>query len=319
MRASVHLLKKTWIFFDSATNSIQTVCICLRFAPQATNLAERNQHCRKMTHSYHNKLDILFASHGAALRIGNFVSIGDKCTVFLGGNHYWKSLSTFPFGSTHRFGQRMKQVYAERTEPPFCSTNGDVTIGHSVWIGHGVTIMSGVRIGNGAIIAANAHVVKDVPDFAVVGGNPARVIRSCIAEEYLPALKQIRWWLWPDEKISANLHLLSSERFQEFIDAHLANVDRDYMALFDQFTAYFGTTRKTFDVTRVVIARFYNRETRTITIPPAATFRLVFGDVAHNQEKHLYIHFLNNGKVTDKVVLPEKRNETFVHKLDCSD
>jgi maltose O-acetyltransferase len=52
-----------------------------------------------------------------------------------------------------------------------------VIIGDDVWIGTRVTILAGVHIGTGAIIGAGAVVTKDVPDYAVVGGNPARVIK----------------------------------------------------------------------------------------------------------------------------------------------
>ncbi len=53
----------------------------------------------------------------------------------------------------------------------------DTIVGHDVWIGHDAAIMPGVHIGAGAIIGARAIVAKDVPPYAVVGGNPAKVIR----------------------------------------------------------------------------------------------------------------------------------------------
>lgn len=53
-----------------------------------------------------------------------------------------------------------------------------VTIGHSVWVGGGAIILPGVTIGEGAVIAAGAVVTKDVPAYAVVAGNPAKVIKT---------------------------------------------------------------------------------------------------------------------------------------------
>ena len=67
-------------------------------------------------------------------------------------------------------------------------------VGHDVWFGSDVTLNQGVRIGNGAVVAANAHVTKDVPDYAIVGGNPARVIRYRFPDEIIRELQDIRWW-----------------------------------------------------------------------------------------------------------------------------
>jgi virginiamycin A acetyltransferase len=72
-----------------------------------------------------------------------------------------------------------------------------------VWIGFGATIMSGVKIGNGAVIAANSHVIKDVPPYAIVGGNPAKVIKYRFTEEQIEELQKIAWWDWDNEKIEA--------------------------------------------------------------------------------------------------------------------
>lgn len=53
----------------------------------------------------------------------------------------------------------------------------EVVIGNDVWIGMRVVIMPGVRIGNGAIVGAGAIVTKDVPNYAIVGGVPAKIIK----------------------------------------------------------------------------------------------------------------------------------------------
>lgn len=60
-----------------------------------------------------------------------------------------------------------------------------IVIGNDVWIGSSVTIMSGVTVGDGVVIAANSHVVKDVPPYAIVGGNPAKVIKFRFFEKQI--------------------------------------------------------------------------------------------------------------------------------------
>jgi len=60
----------------------------------------------------------------------------------------------------------------------------DVIIGKNVWIGADVTIMPGVKIGDGAVVAASSCVVKDVPNFAVVGGNPSKILKFRNEENY---------------------------------------------------------------------------------------------------------------------------------------
>ena len=59
----------------------------------------------------------------------------------------------------------------------------DVTVGHNCWIGYGACILRGVTVGNNAVVGTSAVVTKDVPDNAVVGGVPARVIRMRDAPE----------------------------------------------------------------------------------------------------------------------------------------
>ncbi|RVT95398.1 chloramphenicol acetyltransferase [Rhodovarius crocodyli] len=77
-----------------------------------------------------------------------------------------------------------------------------VTLGHDVWVGHGAIILPGRRIGTGAAIGAGAVVTKDVPDFAIVVGNPGRVLRYRFTPEIQAALHRIAWWDWPHEKLA---------------------------------------------------------------------------------------------------------------------
>lgn len=99
-------------------------------------------------------------------------------------------------------------------------------IGNDVWIGRNVVIMPGIKIGNGAIVGANAVVTKDIPDYAVAVGVPARVVRYRYNPEQIEWLNKIKWWNWKDEKI-----IKYQEDFyldiEEFIEKHKGDVDEN--------------------------------------------------------------------------------------------
>ena len=78
-----------------------------------------------------------------------------------------------------------------------------VTLGHDVWIGHGAVVLPGLSIGTGAAVGAGSIVTKDVPPFAVVVGNPGRVLRLRFAESVVADLLAIAWWDWPHERLGA--------------------------------------------------------------------------------------------------------------------
>lgn len=88
--------------------------------------------------------------------------------------------------------------------------NGKIVIGNDVWIGAKTVILPSVRIGNGAIIAAGAVVTKDVPDYAIVAGVPAKVTRFRFSPEQIQILNEVKWWDWPDDKIASHSELLSN-------------------------------------------------------------------------------------------------------------
>lgn len=94
-------------------------------------------------------------------------------------------------------------------------------IGNDVWLGANVIIKSGVRIGNGVIAGAGAVITKDVPDYAIVIGIPAKVIRYRFTMKQISALNKIAWWDWPIEKIKT--------QWDDFknIDAFIANNIKD--------------------------------------------------------------------------------------------
>jgi len=81
-----------------------------------------------------------------------------------------------------------------------------VTLGHDVWIGHGAIVLPGVTIGTGAAIGAGTVVTKDVPPFAVVVGNPGRVLRRRFSDAVVERLLAIAWWDWPHARIGTAMN-----------------------------------------------------------------------------------------------------------------
>lgn len=82
-----------------------------------------------------------------------------------------------------------------------------IIIGNNVWIGQRVIIMDGVKIGDNSIVATGAIVTKDVPPFSIVGGVPAKVIKTMFDEEMRKRLMEIQWWNLPDEEITKVIDL----------------------------------------------------------------------------------------------------------------
>lgn len=141
---------------------------------------------------------------GDKLIIGKFCAIATNVKFIMNGaNHKMSGLSTYPFGI---FGQGWEAAIPKPEDLPF---KGNTEIGNDVWIGYNATIMSGVKIGHGAIIASESVVVKDVPPYAIVGGNPAQVIRMRFNQDEIDKLIEIAWWDWPVEKITQNLSAIT--------------------------------------------------------------------------------------------------------------
>jgi acetyltransferase-like isoleucine patch superfamily enzyme len=113
------------------------------------------------------------------LIIGNFVSIASGVKFLLGGNHRIDTLSTYPF---------KVKILGEKTE---ATTKGKIIVEDDVWIGMDAMILSGVTIGKGAVVAARSVVTKDVPPYAIVAGNPARIIRYRFDKSLIQKLENI--------------------------------------------------------------------------------------------------------------------------------
>lgn len=138
---------------------------------------------------------------GDRLIIGNYCQIATGVRFIMNGaNHPMGGFSTYPFKV---FGG----AWADK-DPLQTTSKGDTVIGHDVWIGNNATFMPGVQVGHGAIIATNSVVTKDVPPYAIVGGNPAQLIRYRFADEIIDLLLQLQWWDWPVEQVTAQLEII---------------------------------------------------------------------------------------------------------------
>ncbi len=140
---------------------------------------------------------------GDKLIIGKFCMIASGVSFIMNGaNHLTDAISTYPFAI---FGNGWEKAMEGKSYP----NKGDIVIGNDVWIGHNATIMAGVTIGDGAIIATNSTIVKDVPPYTIVGGNPGKEIKKRFDEETINKLLALKWWDWPIEKITENLQNLT--------------------------------------------------------------------------------------------------------------
>lgn len=134
-------------------------------------------------------------------RIGRYCSFGEQ--VQIGRQNHpldWGTTSPALYSSTALFdvGHNFAAAAAYHDYVPQLKTQATKVkithIGHDVWIGHMAYIAAGIRIGNGAVIGAYAVVTKDVPDYAVVAGNPAVVKRFRLPKDQIAAMQASRWW-----------------------------------------------------------------------------------------------------------------------------
>lgn len=135
--------------------------------------------------------------------IGRYCSIGPNVTVGF-GDHRIDTLSTHP-------GVYMHSSFSEAENAARLNASfPKVVIKNDVWIGANVYIRNGVTIGNGAIVGAGSVVLSDVPDFAIVGGIPAKLIRYRFDEKVIEWLRVSEWWEKDIESLGSEI-----ERFEQ--------------------------------------------------------------------------------------------------------
>ena len=136
--------------------------------------------------------------------MGSFCSIGQDVKIGGLGAHKL-GISTHP----------AFYLAAPPTARFHCDSNFEsfklVTIGHDVWVGDRAIILDGVSVGTGAIIAAGCVVHKNVPPYAIVGGNPMRVIRYRFSDSEIDQLLRSLWWARPENELRKVASLVSTE------------------------------------------------------------------------------------------------------------
>ena len=158
----------------------------------------------------HSKPERIFPHN---IHIGRHVSIAKDVDLCVGSGHDYCKIF---MGNIHCLGLncgQLSETFHQR---------GQILILNDVWFGHGVTVMAGVTVGNGAVVAANSHVVKDVPPYAIVGGNPARLIRYRFPPKIIRQLQTIKWWHWSEEKLQSNKEWFERNDVEAFCDRFYA-------------------------------------------------------------------------------------------------
>jgi phosphonate metabolism protein (transferase hexapeptide repeat family) len=164
-----------------------------------------------------NDSDIIYTT------IGRFCSIAAQVRINP-GNHplHRVALSHFTYrASAYGLGEDEAEFFDWRRASP-------VVLGPDVWIGHGAIVLPGVTIGTGAAIGAGAIVTRDVPDFAIVVGNPGRVLRYRFSPEVQAALHRIAWWDWSDARLGEALTDIRTLSAEDFCRRHDAEFRRQH-------------------------------------------------------------------------------------------
>ena len=166
---------------------------------------------------FDRNVNIISWSDQYIVKLGKYNSIGRDCNFFLHANHRADWITT----TSQLWGPVTPEIAEMHMNMGHPTCKGNINVGNDVWIGAKSTIMSGVTIGDGAIIGSTATVAKDVPPYAIVVGNPGKVVKYRFTQAQIDGLMQIQWWDWEEEKIKEEGMALWSLNIDDFIYRHL--------------------------------------------------------------------------------------------------
>lgn len=166
--------------------------------------------------SYGNLNVYSWGSENEELEIGNFVSIAEDVKFILGGNHQLNTFTTYPF-KVMMFGEKVEAL-----------TKGKIIVKDDVWIGMSVLILSGIIIEQGAVIAAGSVVTKDIPPYAIVGGNPAKILKYRFSKEIIEKVKNVDLTKIKLEENKENLYeKLTEKNIKNLLEEINENIIKD--------------------------------------------------------------------------------------------
>lgn len=166
---------------------------------------------------YDRNVNIISWSDEYRVILGKYNSIGRDCNFFLHANHRLDWITT----SSQLLGLVSPEIAEMHMKMGHPTCKGDIIIENDVWIGAKSTIMSGVKIHNGSVVGAGSVVTKDVSPYAIVVGNPARIVKYRFSEKIIESLLKISWWDWTEDRIKTEAMNLWSININEFIERHL--------------------------------------------------------------------------------------------------